>query len=101
MHIIKFSPKALLDLKEIKEYTSKEWNEGVARKTISSIVDTIKNLAQFPLLGKSIQQHIDLPSDYRYLIVDKHYIFYRVEKNKVLVIRILSHRQDYVQKLFN
>lgn len=101
MHIIEFSPKALLDLKEIKEYISIEWNEGVSLQTINTIVDRTKNLAQFPLLGRNIQQDIELPSDYRYLVVDKHYIFYRVEKNKVTVVRILSQHQDYMKTLFD
>lgn len=43
---------------------------------------------------------IEYPTDYHYLVVKPNYVFYRVENDIVRVIRILNEKQDFLRILF-
>lgn len=47
-----------------------------------------------------LEEIIEYPTDYHYLIVKPNYIFYRIEGNIVRIIRILNEKQDFLQILF-
>lgn len=67
-----YTPKALDDLQGIKTYIAKQFGENL----------------------------IEYPTDYRYLVVRPNYVFYRIEKDMVKIIRILNEKQDFLQILF-
>lgn len=54
----------------------------------------------FPEEGPRLENLIQYPTDYRYLVVKPDYIFYRIEGNTVRIIRVLNERQDFLQILF-
>ena len=76
-----FTPKALDDLQGIRTYIAKQ-------------------LELFPGEGSCLEDLIEYPTDYHYLVVKPNYVFYRVEGDTVRVIRILSEKQDFLQILF-
>lgn len=43
---------------------------------------------------------IGVQSDYRYIFTEKNYVFYRVEYDKVQIVRVLNEYQDYMKQLF-
>ncbi len=101
MHTINFSPLAINDLLEIKEYISVELDDKDAAKRISTnILTKIENLAKFPLLGENLESKIDVSTNYRYLVCESYIAFYRVENNIVYIIRILYGKSDYLRTLF-
>ncbi|WP_367279421.1 type II toxin-antitoxin system RelE/ParE family toxin [Fibrobacter sp.] len=63
------------------------------------ILDAIDNLAIFPELGPSLKGKIDSLSRYRSLSVLNCVVFYRIEIDKVLIVRILNSRTDYLKML--
>ena len=75
-----YTPKALDDLRRIKAYA--------------------KQLELFPEEGLRLEELIEYPTDYHYLVVKPNYVFYRVEGDTVKVIRILNEKQDFLQILF-
>ena len=70
-----------------------------ANEKVLEILDTIDNLAIFPELGPSLKGKIDSLSRYRCLSVSNCIVFYRIELDKVLIVRILNSRMDYLKVL--
>lgn len=98
---VEYSPAALDDLRQIHHYILSNWGESVAERVLKKITTDIKNLEQFPVLGVALGELIDIPTDYRYLFSEKNYIFYRLELDKVKIVRILNEYQEYMEHLFN
>lgn len=97
---IVFSPKAGEDLDNIKEYIETELKSPVAANNrVLEILDAIGELARFPRPGPSLQEKISSLGKYRYLPVAGNIVFYRIEKEKVLIVRILGARTDYIRTL--
>ncbi len=100
MYVLKISPIAQEDLIRTKKYLSSESGMDGANKTIKNIVGCLEKFQTYPLMGRSLTNLIEVPTDYMYFVVDKNYVFYRVEEHTVRIIRILSTRQDYMSILF-
>lgn len=101
MYKISFSPEAVDDLKEIKQYIKDELcNEQAAKNTVAKILKKVKMLSDFPESGSSLSAIIGFDTDYRYLICDNYIAFYRIENKSVLLLRILYGRRNYMQILF-
>lgn len=100
MSSIEFTPQALKDLQLLYNYISMNWGEKVSKKIIQKITSEIRRLEEYPLLGVNFGKIIDEPTDYRFLFAEKNYIFYRLDLNRVQIVRILSEKRDYIQQLF-
>lgn len=95
-----YAPKALDDLQGIKTYVAKQFGESRAKTSVKEITSTAKQLEAFPGEGPRLEELIEYPTDYHYLVVKPNYIFYRVEGDTVRIIRILNEKQDFLQMLF-
>ena len=95
-----YAPKALDDLQGIKTYVAKQFSEGRAKVSVKEITSTAKQLEVFPREGSRLEELIEYPTDYYYLVVKPNYIFYRIEGDTVRIIRILNEKQDFLQILF-
>lgn len=100
MYNIQFSPLAKEDLLKIKVYLEKEFDNEIASEKVKQLLKSIKQFEQFPLMGRPMMNVIDIPTDYMYFVQEKNYIFYRLEKETVRIIRIIDTRQDYMNILF-
>jgi toxin ParE1/3/4 len=100
MYRVQYSPKSKEDLMKIKSYITCEFNDNLAKETIKKVMAKIRNLEEFPLMGKPLWNLIDVPTDYLYLVTEKNYVFYRNEEKIVKVVRVLNERQDYMRILF-
>lgn len=81
-----FSQKALLDLKEIHQYTVRQWSEPQADNYYLALIEGFQNLLSFPKLGKRYEKLRTKPFG---LKVSKHIIFYKIDKQNLYVIRVL------------
>ena len=46
------------------------------KEIIKKVMDKIRNLEEFPLMGKPLANLIDVPTDYLYLVTEKNYVFF-------------------------
>jgi plasmid stabilization system protein ParE len=100
MPSIVFSPKAVDDLDGIKVYIESELGSPkVANEKVIEILDAIDNLAAFPEIGPSLRGKVNSLTKYRCLSISRYLVFYRNEHDKVLVVRILNGRMDYLKIL--
>ena len=100
MPSIVFSPKAVEDLDGIKAYIETELGSPkAANEKLIEILDAIDNLAVFPEIGPSLRGKVNNLAKYRCLSAGGCLVFYRHERDKVLVVRILHSRMDYLKIL--
>jgi len=97
---LEYSPTALDDLQNPREYLIDDLGDAVAIKILKKMITDIKKLEEYPLLGVDLGKLIDVPSDYRYLLTEKNYVFYHLELDKIRVVRVLNGQQDYMTQLF-
>ncbi len=100
MYNIEFSPLTKTDLIKIRTYLVEEFDSEIATIKMKNLIESIKNFEEYPLLGRPLTNIIDIPTDYMYFVAEKNYIFYRLEKRTVKIIRIIDTRRDYMNILF-
>jgi plasmid stabilization system protein ParE len=100
MSKVDYSPQALEDLKILREYISTNRGENIAKEILTKITSDIRRLELFPMSGVELAKIIDITTDYRYLYSERNYVFYRLELDRVLIVRVLSEKRDYLQHLF-
>ena len=98
---LKYTPKAKEDLQNVK-YSILDTcgSKKPAAKVLREITKTVRNLAVFPYMGIELVKTTGVLTDYRSLFCRHNYIFYRIEGNRILIIRILNEKQDYMRVLF-
>ena len=91
------SKKAVSDLQEIWLYTVEKWSIEQADRYYNLIVDEINYICKNINAGKSMEH---VRKGYRASKIKSHFIFYRVLKDTIEVIRILHERMD-IENLLN
>ena len=86
------SPAAGGDLQAIRTYSEVSWGEDQATRYIERILGRLHWLLTNPEAGRV---RTELLPGVRSLSVERHVVFYRVQCERIEVIRILSERQDF------
>ena len=98
---INFTPNALEDLKEIKQYITDELcSVESAINTVGKITKRIRQLVDFPESGAPLSSIINLDVPYRFLVCGNYTAFYKVDNEEVHIIRVLYARRNFMQILF-
>lgn len=91
MRTLFLRPAAKADLRRISRQSKERWGSTQAFAYLSEMTVSLSRLIQMPQLGVD---RSDLGNGYRRLAVGAHAIFYRVEPDRIDVIRILHQRMD-------
>lgn len=81
------------DLLQLNVYLIKEFGVDKANEALLTIRKEIEQLITYPLLGVVPRYRSLRLQGYRYLIVEKHYIFYKVQESVITIIRIIHQKQ--------
>ena len=84
-------PQAINDLEDIFEYTLKNWSITQAEKYQDLLFESINTVLKSPKIGS---KYFFKKGKYRKLNSNKHIIFYRIEDNRCIVVRILHEKMD-------
>ncbi len=84
---IKFTPLAEEDLESIYHYSYQQWGVHQADKYIDRLYHDIEQKICEYDLGRHFPYS---KKGYRFITSQKHFVFYRYEKNDVIIIRILN-----------
>jgi toxin ParE1/3/4 len=94
----RLAPQAEADLEEIWYYTAKESQRiEIADRLIDSITERFFLLAAYPHLGRRRDE--DLRPGLRSFSVGEYVMFYRVEGQDVVILRVIRGSRD-IQALF-
>ena len=93
---IGYSSPALRDLREIEERIRAAAGDSVADQFIHRIVEKADSLREMPTRQRL---RTELQSDLRAVSVADYLIFYRVESDAVMIVRILHGSRNITAKL--
>lgn len=97
---IRFSPRAVADLEEIRRYISDDLsNPQAAADLVALVVERIRTLASLPQTGPRVRTDVSILKTYRFIQCKNYLVFYRPEARFLSVIRILYARRDYAELL--
>ncbi len=100
MKKIEYTPDAADRMRAIKSEISGRYGIEKATKIVGRIANMIDNLAVFEQMGSSVEQMFGIPYDWRYIFVERNYVFYRVEEDCIKVINIYNEKEDFMWSLF-
>ncbi len=86
------------DLEHIFEYTLESFGIDQAVNYIISFDDLFEKLLEDPLLGRD---RPEVRPGLRSIIKEYHIVFYRVLKDRIRIVRILSAKQDLPKQYFS
>ncbi len=72
-------------------------SKDVALTYLDKLEKTISTLEEFPMRGTNPRYKILRNQSYKFLLVERHIVFYKVheEKNLVIIYRILRQKSSY------
>lgn len=88
---VELSSAARADLVEIDSFSEERYGREIADAYTFGFDEAIDQLAEYPNSG---QAHPELGNGIRCLIHRKHRIFYTVDNDLVVIIRIIHHARD-------
>lgn len=100
MKKIKYTPDAADKLREIKKTISEEYGADTAKKIVKRITEAIRDLGVFEKKGPQVSEMFGVATEYRYIVVLKNYVFYKVEDDCVRIINLYHEREDFMWQLF-
>jgi toxin ParE1/3/4 len=90
------SNKAVEDLTAIWQYTYTTWSETQADKYYKSLIQSFETLAVQPSKGKRYE---DIQPDLLGYISGRHIIFYTIQQEGILIIRVLHSMMDLKRRI--
>ena len=90
MYSLKLTKDARSDLSDIRRYTIKQFGESQYRAYRSRLETGLQHLIERPEIGFKVDE---LEAGYRCFAVQRHRIFYRIDKKVVWVVAILHDSQ--------
>lgn len=88
------------DIEKIAEFHLENVGAASAQRITDKILDSLENLAEFPLMGPPHPDPELTVLGYRKLVLTKTYVtIYRVIENVVYVYRIVNGKTDYPKLL--
>lgn len=94
---VSYSPEALDDLRYIKADIENRYGKEKSTEIVLKILEILKH---FQMPEWTWKKRWYLVSDYQYVYTEKNYVFYRIEKDYVRIIRVLNEREDFMRVLF-
>ncbi len=96
-----YSPQARVDLREIKAYIRDNLQNPTAAENVTQrILKGCALLKDNPKLGAELSGKIDRNTDMRYLVINQHIAFYKIDNAIIRVVRIRDARTNYMHIIF-
>ena len=87
-------------LKKLHKELIQKYDAKFAKDLLKKITASVRDLEVFELKGIAVSDMYDIECDYRYFYTNHQYIFYRIEKNKIIIVEVFDEREDFMWKLF-
>ena len=100
MKKLEYSQIVRRKLKALRVRLTDEFGSEAAGKALKRITDAARGLEDFAEKGVSVSSMYDIDCDYRYLYAGHNYLFYRIEKDMIIIVEMFDEREDFMYKLF-
>ena len=96
-----WSPAAVDDLEAALDYIEFDLDSPQASKRFyQTILDAVRRFSDIPTAGIVLRNSQGLETGFRYMIAGNWMVFFVIQYDGVLVVRILYGKSDYMQILF-
>ena len=100
-YILQYSKRAVQDLDrvfaEVLE-ASQDWE--TALNYLDDLLEKVEKKADYPRSASPLYYE-DLFTGYYFIVFKAYLVFYRLEKDRMLIDRVLYRRSDYMRTLFD
>lgn len=93
---LEVTPRAELDMAEIFEYTYENWGIIQADRYQDELFEGMQIILDNPEIGEAYHHQ---KRSYRKLHVNRHLLFYRIESQTCIIIRILHDKMDIIRHI--
>lgn len=100
MRKLEYSQIVRRKLKALRVRLTDEFGSEAAGKALKRITDAARGLEDFAEKGVPVSSMYDIDCDYRYLYAGHNYLFYRIEKDRIIIVEMFDEREDFMYKLF-
>jgi len=90
------TPTAERKIKEIIRWSAKKWNSNIARKYALELEKSIRLVAEGKITTKT---NLEYSSRFSYCISKRHYIFFEIRKNKLIVVTLFHVAMDVKNRI--
>jgi toxin ParE1/3/4 len=91
-----FTTSAKEDLQSLQVYLRVNFGEEKSQAFIQYLQEQIKTLLEYPELGIVPRYRSLRLQGFRFLIIEKNYVFYKVDQVILTIIRILHQKQSFI-----
>lgn len=92
-----WSKRAEKKFDKIIEYLNQEWGERVTTAFVKKVYDFLDILSEFPEIGTIEHKKRNIRG---FTIVKQVNIFYKISKNRIIILNFFDNQQDYRKKRF-
>lgn len=100
MKKVEYSQIVRRKLKNLKARLARELGAEVSGKSVKQIMDAARGLEDFEEKGISVSSMYGIECEYRYIYAGHNYLFYRIEKDKIIIAEMFDEKEDFMYKLF-
>ena len=91
---VEFLQSAIDDLEEIVLYIAKDSSKS-AMELHDKIIESATRLEELPKLGRLIPDKKLRQSGFRFIVIDKYLLFYKIYNEEINILRVLRGDRDY------
>lgn len=88
---LRLSPAAVRDLEDIWRYTARQWSAEQAERYLDLLNAAFEQLAREPLSAPACEH---IRKGYRRCRVEHHWVYFRIDRGMIVVMRVLHERMD-------
>ena len=100
MKKLEYSALVRKKLIALKEILVEQFDVGTANNVLAALMTDADKLKSHLKIGTNIAEMYDIDTEYWYLFTHQHYLIYRIELKKVVIVQMFHEREDFMMKLF-
>lgn len=100
MKRLEYSPLVKRKFTKLRKHLLEEYASETVDKILQGMMDDADTLMQFEESGVNIAKLYNIDTEYWYLFTHQHYLIYRIEKEKVIIVQMFHEKEDFMMKLF-
>ncbi|MCR4716524.1 MAG: type II toxin-antitoxin system RelE/ParE family toxin [Lachnospiraceae bacterium] len=100
MKKIEYSPLVNNKLNKLKNWLIEHFSDEKTIEIITAIISDAERLAQHEKSGINISEMYDIDTNYWYIFTHQHYLIYRIETDRIIIVQMFHEREDFMKSLF-
>ncbi len=84
----------------LKKWLMEHFDKDTSGKIISEMISDAERLTEFEKSGTNISEVYSVDTEYWYLFTHQHYLIYKFEPGKVVIVQMFNEKEDFMMKLF-